>query len=52
MPASVKLSELLVALEYVSGSEQFENSAYLERTTGKVYFDSEDLEMKEQLPED
>ena len=52
MAPSVKLSELLDALEYVSGSGQFENSAYLERTTGKVYFDSEDLEMEEQLPED
>ena len=52
MPASVKLSELLDALEYVSGSGPFENSAYLERTTGKIYFDSEDVEMEEQLPED
>ena len=52
MPTSVKLSELLDAYEWVSGLGPFENSAYLDRTTGKIYIDSDQIEVDEDLPED
>ena len=52
MPTSVKLSELLDAYEWVSGLGPFENSAYLNRTTGKIYIDSDQIEVDEELPED
>ena len=52
MPSIVNFSELLDAYEWVSGSGPFENSAYINRGTGKVYIDSEEVELDDELPED
>ena len=52
MPSFVSFSELLNAYEWVSGSGSFENAAYINRATGKVYIDSEEVELDDDLPGD
>jgi len=50
--APVKLSELLDAFDWVSASGMFENQAYVNRESGKVYWSSSTDELGEELPED
>lgn len=52
MSTPVKLSELLDAFDWVSASGIFENQAYVNRESGKVYWSSSTSELEEELPED
>ena len=44
--------DLLAAYEWVSADPTYENSAFVNRTTGSVYWDSDAIEAEEELPED
>jgi hypothetical protein len=48
----LKFDDLESAFYWVSGAMQYENSAYVSRATGKVYWVSDELEDEEELPED
>ena len=52
MTTDVSLSDLLLALEWVSSAGQFEHEAVVSRATGKVHWQSESDELEEELPED
>ena len=44
--------DLLAAYEWVSADPTYENTAFVNRTTGAVYWDSDANEADEELPED
>jgi hypothetical protein len=51
--ANVNAEELRSAFEFVSAGEPFEHSAYICLDTGKIYFQSDMIDMEEEaLPED
>ena len=50
MAAGVNLDELLDTLEFVSFSGLTQQRAYIDRTSGKIYWDSEESE--DELPDD
>ncbi|GAB3656604.1 hypothetical protein [Ramlibacter alkalitolerans] len=52
MRTNVYLSELLDAHEFVSAGTPFEHAAYVSRETGRIFWDTEDLGLGEELPED
>lgn len=52
MGAPVKLVELVDAFEWVSAAGPFENAAYVNRESGKIYWASDADELDEELPED
>ncbi len=49
---SVKLSDLMMAFEFVSAAAPFENSACISRRTGEIYWVSDLIDEEEDLPED
>lgn len=49
---SVKLSDLMMAFEFVSSAAPFESSAYISRRTGEIYWVSDLIDEEEDLPED
>lgn len=51
-PVSVKSTELRDAFEFVSVGTQYEQSAYIDSETGKIYLASLDIDLEEELPED
>ncbi len=52
MDHPVNFDDLLNAFEWVSAGAQYDNTAYIHRVTGKVFFDSDEFEPEEPLPED
>lgn len=52
MRANVYLSELLDAFEWVSAAGPFENTAYVSRQTGRIFWDTDTGDLEEELPED
>ena len=52
MSAHVDLSDLLDAFEWVSAAGRFENAAYVNRQTGRIYLQTELADLEEELPED
>jgi len=50
--ASVKYSDLEMALEFVSAAGLIDAHAYISRKSGKIYWESEDNDLDEELPED
>jgi hypothetical protein len=51
-PVSVDPTELRDALEFVSSGDLYENSAYIYRDTGKIYWLSDGVELDEDVPDD
>jgi hypothetical protein len=49
---SVKLSDLMMAFDFVSSSGPYESSAYISRSTGEIYWVSDLIDVGEDLPED
>ena len=49
---TVKLSELLDALEFASFNGPIENRAFIDRETGAFYFVSDEIEFDEEIPAD
>jgi hypothetical protein len=49
---AVKFSELMDAFEFVSVAGPFDNRAYVDLITGKIYLVSDELELEEELPDD
>lgn len=49
---SVKYSELEMAMEFVSGGSFIDARAYISRENGKIYWESDDSDPEEELPED
>lgn len=52
MRANVYLSELVDAFEWVSAAGPFENTAYLSRQSGRIFWDTDAGDLEEELPED
>jgi hypothetical protein len=52
MRAHVYLSELLDAFEWVGGSGPFENTAYVSRESGRIFWATDTGDLVEELPED
>lgn len=52
MSASVSLSELLDALEWVSASGPFENAAHISRETGRIFWQTDADNFEEEPPGD
>ena len=52
MRANVYLSELLDSFEWVSAGGPFENTAYVSRQTGRIFWDTDAAGPDEELPED
>ena len=48
----LSLEDLLFAYEWVSADPARENAAYVDRLTGKVYWNAEECEPDQELPED
>jgi hypothetical protein len=48
----VSFDELLVSFEWVSAEVFFENEAYVNRITGKIFWSSSSTDAEEELPED
>jgi hypothetical protein len=48
----VYFSELLDAFEWVSAAGPLENSAYVSRQTGRIFWDTDSGDLEEELPED
>lgn len=51
MSASVKLSDLIDGFDWVSAGYLFENSAYIDKITGKIYFETDSVEFEEEQPD-
>ena len=52
MTVAVKFSDLMDAFEFVSVAGPFDNRAYVDLITGKIYLVSDELEFEEELPDD
>ena len=52
MTVAVKFSDLMDAFEFVSVAGPFDNRAYVDLITGKIYLVSDELELEEELPDD
>ena len=52
MRAHVYLSELLDAFQWVSAAGRLENAAYVNRETGRIYWQTEFGDFEEELPAD
>lgn len=52
MRAHVYLSELLIALEWVSAADASDNSAYVSRQSGQIFWDTDTGDLEEELPDD
>lgn len=52
MRAHVYLSELVHAFEWVSAAGALENTAYVSRQTGQIFWDTDAAGLDEELPED
>lgn len=50
--ATVKYSELEMAVEFVSGGDFIDAQAYISRETGRIYWVSDDDGLEEELPDD
>ena len=48
----VSFDELLAGLEWVSAAGPFENEAYVNRISGKIFWSSSSADVEEDLPED
>lgn len=48
----LNFDDLESAFLWVSGAGPFENSAYVSRVSGKIYWDSDSFEREEELPDD
>jgi hypothetical protein len=48
----LKFDDLESAFYWVSGAGPFENSAYISRATGQIYWMSEESEGNEKIPDD
>jgi len=49
---TVGFSELMDAFEFVSVAGPFDNRAYVDQITGKIYLVSDELELEVELPDD
>jgi hypothetical protein len=49
---AVRFSDLMDAFEFVSVAGPFDNRAYVDLITGKIYLVSDELELEEEPPED
>jgi len=49
---AVNFSELMTAFEFASVAGPFDNRAYVDLITGKIYLVSDELELEEELPDD
>ncbi len=52
MPTTILLADLLSAYEWVSAGGFSENSAYISRATGQIFWSSDNYDVEEPLPED
>ena len=52
MTVLVDFSELMEAYEFASVSGPFDNRAYVDLESGKVYLVSDELELEDELPDD
>ena len=52
MTVAVNFSELMTAFEFASVAGPFDNRAYVDLITGKIYLVSDELELEEELPDD
>ena len=50
LEVTINYKDLELALEFVSSGYEFESSAYLDKETGVIYYDSDESE--DELPED
>ncbi len=50
--ATVKLSELLCALEFASANAPFEHGAFIDRDTGAIRYLSSEIDVEEEIPDD
>ena len=50
--ASVKYSDLYMAMDYVSSGALLDASAYICRATGKIWYESDDSYEEDELPDD
>jgi len=48
----VQLNELELAFDFVSSSAPFTHSAYISRTTGEIFWQSDLIDEEEELPDD
>jgi len=48
----LKFDDLESAFNWVSGARPFENSAYVSRATGQIYWMSEETDGNEEIPDD
>jgi len=48
----VNLAELLSAYEFASSGTPYQNGAYVDSETGRVYITSSEVEIEEEIPED
>jgi hypothetical protein len=51
MPTPIKLADLIDGLDWVSASGPFENAAYIDRNTGKLYLITHADEFEEEQPD-
>ena len=49
---SVSLDDLESALQWVSAAGPFDNSAYISKTTGEIFYSSSTHDTEDELPED
>lgn len=52
MTVAVQFSELIDAFEFANVAGPFDNRAYVDLITGKIYLVSDELELEEELPDD
>ena len=52
MPATIYLTDLLLAMEWVSAATYSENRAYVSRETGRIFWDPEAAGLDDELPAD
>ena len=52
MNTPVKFDDLLSVYEWVSAAGKFQNSAFVNKVTGKIHIDSDDVEDDDALPDD
>ena len=50
--APVDFIDILDAFEWVSATADFENAAYICRSTGMTYFTSSSMDVEDDLPDD
>jgi len=49
---SVKYSDLELAMSFVSGGDMYDAAAYVSRKTGKIYWESSEMDEEDDIPDD